>query len=376
MRGTVYWYGEGGPVFRTLCIAGLSFAVLATAGSAYAGYLDENPEEVFAAVYERLGKLPERVARDPYVWLRLEELKREPCDQKSIGDLATALEKLGYRREAGEGLYKFVKACGAPVSSLYRAGDIFLRLSDYATAVEIGDEFVRRAPDNANAYYLRGQGLVAAGDHQRALSDFANAIELYAYDKKKMGSTVFMKMAASYAALGRFCEAASPILIWIAFDPATRDNSRTRKIIADYEQTGNCATLKEFRAERFPLRGQQHVVTVKAEINGIRGTFIVDTGASYVSVKAEFAERAKIPLTNTSNITLSTANGLAKGKLSKADKVVLGKLDAADVPTVVQTTDEKSYGAGVDGLLGMSFLSRFDVKLSGGFIEIATRRRN
>ncbi len=36
-----------------------------------AGYLDENPEEVFSTVYERLGALPLPAARDPYVWLRL-----------------------------------------------------------------------------------------------------------------------------------------------------------------------------------------------------------------------------------------------------------------------------------------------------------------
>jgi hypothetical protein len=69
-----------------------------------AGYLDENPEEVFSTVYERLGALPLAAVRDPYVWLRLEELKREPCDQKSIGDLALMLDKLGYRREAANGL--------------------------------------------------------------------------------------------------------------------------------------------------------------------------------------------------------------------------------------------------------------------------------
>ena len=57
--------------------------------------MDENPDEVFSAVYERLGALPVRAARDPSVWLRLEEPKREPCDQKSIGDLALALDKAG-----------------------------------------------------------------------------------------------------------------------------------------------------------------------------------------------------------------------------------------------------------------------------------------
>ena len=69
-----------------------------------------------------------------------------------------------------------------------------------------------------------------------------------------------------------------------------------------------------------------------------------------------------------------TANGQAKAKLSKADKITLGKLEAADVPVAVQDVDEKSYGAGVDGLLGMSFLSRFEVEMAGGFIEVRTRQ--
>ena len=68
-----------------------------------------------------------------------------------------------------------------------------------------------------------------------------------------------------------------------------------------------------------------------------------------------------------------TANGMAKARLSKADKVQLGKLEASNVPVVVQNVDEKSFGAGVDGLLGMSFLSRFEVQMAGGSIEIRTR---
>jgi predicted aspartyl protease len=73
-------------------------------------------------------------------------------------------------------------------------------------------------------------------------------------------------------------------------------------------------------------------------------------------------------------LLLSTANGVAKGKLSKAGKVMLGKLEAVNVPIVVQNLDARSYGPGVDGLLGMSFLSRFELQMAGGFIEIRTRR--
>ena len=41
---------------------------------------------------------------------------------------------------------------------------------------------------------------------------------------------------------------------------------------------------------------------------------------------------------------------------SKVDKVALGKLEGTNVPVAVQKIDEKSYGSGVDGLPGMTFL--------------------
>lgn len=108
-------------------------------------------------------------------------------------------------------------------------------------------------------------------------------------------------------------------------------------MIGDYEPRGNCSASKEFQKERYALRGQQQVVLVKAEINGVKGTFILDTGASYLTVRSSFAERAKIPLSGAGEITLATANGLVKAKLSKADKVALGKLEARNVPTAART---------------------------------------
>jgi clan AA aspartic protease (TIGR02281 family) len=144
-------------------------------------------------------------------------------------------------------------------------------------------------------------------------------------------------------------------------------------MIDDYEQRGNCNASKEFQKERYALPGPRHVVTVKAEVNGVRGTFILDTGASYLTMRSSFAERAKIPLSGAGEITLATANGLVKAKLAKADKVSLGKLDAKNVPVAVQQVDAKSYGTGVDGLLGMTFLSRFEVQMARGFVEVRTR---
>ena len=361
--------------FRPAWIALSLLATAAGAAPAVAAPSDDNPDKVYAAVYAKLGiALPPAAARQPDIASRLKELKRKPCDQNAIVELAKALEHLGYRREAAEGLTNFVKACGGPDEALNRAADIFLKLPDNDKALAVADEIVRRAPKSSYATYLRGTVRAAAGDNERALTDFANSIELYGNNKKNIPAKVYLAMSDAYAKLGRFCEAAAPIQTWVAFDRINRDTSSTEKTIADYQKRGNCASTMELQTERFPLRG--HVVTVQAEINGVRGNFVLDTGATYVSVRSAFADRARIPQSILNQVPMITANGHTRATLSRADKIAVGKLEATNVPIVVQRPDNDGFGVGVDGLLGMSFLSRFDVRLTGGFIEIQTRRRN
>src|SRR3954469_5039920 len=90
----------------------------------------------------------------------------------------------------------------------------------------------------------------------------------------------------------------------------------------------------------FRCRGKGRYHGQGPEINGMRGLFLLDTGATYVSVRPAFAGRAKIPDAGTSEITLASANGLVKAKLSRADKVALGKLEAINVPVAVQIEDK------------------------------------
>lgn len=337
-------------------------------------YLDQKAGEVFEDVYRRLGiDLPESVVHDPMIWRTLEVLKREPCDQKALGDFTILLDRAGYRREVALSQYNFVKHCGEPARLLHRAIDQFLKLSDYNMALEVSDDFVRRLPTASDAHYLRGVAQYRLGDYRRAITDFANAIELFGPDRREISSVVFTRMADAYAKLGRHCEAASTMSTWVAIDSVRRDNSRGQKLVDDYLHQGDCAP-SEFRKERFALHGTR-VVVARGTINGIKGTFIIDTGASYVTVKKDFADRAKIAYANGGDIVLHTAKGQARGKLARADRITLGKLQAGAVPVVVQDDSARSYGAKVDGLLGMSFLSRFELQLSGGFMEIRTRRQ-
>src|SRR3974390_325147 len=149
--------------------------------AAVAGYLDENPDQVFAGVYDKLGVgIPQSAARDPVVWNYLSELKREPCDQTSINNLAIALERIGYRREAAEGLYNFVLAGGEPVEGLRRSVNIYLKLTDYTKAAEIANEYVRRLPQNSTAHFLRAIALQESGEVEKSLPDFSDTTNLFA----------------------------------------------------------------------------------------------------------------------------------------------------------------------------------------------------
>src|SRR5262245_4378337 len=101
-----------------------------------------------AATMERLSiKLPPQVADSDAVKRPLEELGRERCDQSAIGNLGTALEKAGYRREAAVAQMTFSQTCGGHAASLRAAANVLLKLSDYPAAEAVASD---------SGYYLRG----------------------------------------------------------------------------------------------------------------------------------------------------------------------------------------------------------------------------
>src|SRR6516162_521590 len=78
--------------------------------------------------------------------------------------------------------------------------------------------------------------------------------------------------------------------------------------------TARAATKKE---EVFPIPGDG-VVKLPATINGMRGTFVFDTGASFVTLKSRFALKAKVEVEQDSHVQLNTPNGIAEGKRGRA----------------------------------------------------------
>jgi predicted aspartyl protease len=67
---------------------------------------------------------------------------------------------------------------------------------------------------------------------------------------------------------------------------------------------------------------------------------------------------------------MHTANGVVTSTLSTAASIRLGNVSASTVPLVVL---DKPLGNGVDGLLGMSFLSRFDIAVTARQMRLSAK---
>jgi aspartyl protease family protein len=136
---------------------------------------------------------------------------------------------------------------------------------------------------------------------------------------------------------------------------------------------GNCA-LAAGGEETFAVPRQHRPVTLPVAINGTRGVFILDTGATLVALKKAFAQKASVVVDQGSTVRLHTANGISDGKLGRAATIQLRSLQAKDVPIVVQDDAKATFGDGIDGLLGMSFLSRFKVTIDTQAVKISNRQ--
>ena len=110
---------------------------------------------------------------------------------------------------------------------------------------------------------------------------------------------------------------------------------------------------------------QQHkghmILTVKIN-DSIRGRFLLDTGASYVTLSPTIAQNLKLNYSpDAASVPLTLANGATtKGQVVVLKSVAIGDASANNVVAMILP---ESPGDGLDGLLGMSFLRQFFIHI-------------
>lgn len=347
----------------------MTFAILAIVCSAAIGFIyfqnKTAPRYDFTKLYAKFNipALPDEVL-DGEVTESLNRLSHDPCDNTNIFSVGKRLIDDGERRLAADFYFGASRACDGDQYTEREAAGLYNALKDYPRAYALFSDLTERFPQNDIDWYSRGKVEAAMNRTDDALISYQKAIDL-TQNKANLGAWVFEEMAALYAAQGRFCEALSPIETYISLGDADRANERTNQILDDYTQKGHC-DQQAAGSESFPVLSSG-VVNVRATINGIAGIFTVDTGATFVSLNEAFAYRANIATSGV--IETQTANGKTTVRRALAALVRVGSLKARNVPVVIL---ERPL-VGVDGLLGRSFLSRFDMVFGRRRLKLTTK---
>ncbi len=151
----------------------------------------------------------------------------------------------------------------------------------------------------------------------------------------------------------------------------------TEKDAASFEIDGKKTVLRMGQAYS-AARASRQSVTLNADtrghfvtmgsINGGSVRFLVDTGATFVSLPAAEARRLGIDYLRGQRGQMQTANGVATAYRVTLDSVRIGDIEVNNVDAVVSEGD----ALGVT-LLGMSFLNRMEMKRDGISMTLSKR---
>ncbi len=137
---------------------------------------------------------------------------------------------------------------------------------------------------------------------------------------------------------------------------------------SEQQNSGSISTISnpEFNLRKNSMQmkytEQSGNMYVQGRVNGIAMQFMVDTGASYVSIPPDIAKQAQINTDGAQQVMLQTANGKIEAPLIRASNIEAGGVKQRNILSVIHRFSPD----GKTGLLGMSFLSNFHITIDQG----------
>lgn len=328
--------------------------IVAVGGGGYWAYQASKPRYDYGALSGPLGKLEA-------------ELAQEPCDRQKTQELLRGMLAKGDHRGVVDRAATFTTKCGdhPPLREMtyvahQRLGELDQAAADLSALIE-------HSPQMPYYYAWRASIYEEKRDFDRAAEDLRQALARY-----PAAVDIPQRLADIYERQGKNCDAVV-LLQQLAFRyerEAFAAGVRSR--VEGLERKGACNAGAASEGDHVTLRADpRHGTAItKVRLNDQAvGSFVVDTGASFVAIPRKTSERLGLDLTNAPTGKLATANGVREAQLVVLPSVSVGALKAERVTAVV--VDDLP---GIDGLLGMSFLSRFEMRQSGGVIELSARK--
>ncbi len=187
------------------------------------------------------------------------------------------------------------------------------------------------------------------GDWHEAVRHWSHAVTL------RPDNAYFQYMRASaLARLGHRHAAADGLQMALLLEPGEPLAGQIRQelaVVTGVMSTGGDGTVS--------LESGRGVWITPGTVNGHRGRFLVDTGASVVVLSPAFAQSVRAQPLKRAELVMETLNGTIRAQWATVTTFQVGGAQVQNMDVVV-----RDVGMGdLDGILGNSFLSRWDVSL-------------
>ena len=143
-------------------------------------------------------------------------------------------------------------------------------------------------------------------------------------------------------------------------------DGKTSKLDLNQSIAGNFKKPDRTRLKIYPDSLGMYVV--KGKINGQATRFLVDTGATFVTLSGDKAAKLKIDLSNAARTSAQTAASIINVYQIRLNSVSIGGIEMRQVDAMVIPGNQPS-----DVLLGNSFLRHTTMKKAGSVLEIEKR---
>jgi clan AA aspartic protease (TIGR02281 family) len=214
-------------------------------------------------------------------------------------------------------------------------------------------------------------GVLSPADlHQRATSawehrDYPEALRLWsqAVGLQPGNPELHYQRGRALAALGLRASAADAFQVTLMLEPQSTIAREAMNGLARLQpEAGDGEVL-------VPLESGLGVWIIPAIVNGQRGRFLLDTGSSVIVIGPTLAAAAGLKeVPGREAIELQTLGGRTRGPSAVVRAMQVGAATLRDVPVVLHEA-----GPGVDGILGNTFLSHYQMTLDADRRVLALR---
>ena len=304
-------------------------------------------------------------AREPIaIELARAQLEQDPCGKRPAADLANAYNSEDRFAEAVAWVDDFNQRCGEYRYLLWKKFYALQQLAQWQASVDVATHLIEGVPDDSDYWWWRGESLVELKRLVEASADFRQSIA--SSDLAASNGVHVMHLARIAKDLGRPCEGAFALGVYREHHGEL--SSGGDRLHAELSVVGDCEQLVGHGAARIRAKAGQPVYKSTARVGAATGTFLVDPRTPYVTVTRAFADRAGLT-TAPPRITTRAGFELRRAELAIASRIELTRASAPNVDVAVVD----ALPPGVDGVIGQSFLWRFQVEDDGS--ELVLRER-